>query len=104
MRRIVTLALAVAAIAGPMLAPAEAFTGFVRPTPPNTYATPPDPWSHWPPRHFGDHRFEHRRFAAPDVVVIVPGAPVIEPDVVWVPGQWAWNGVAWVWVPGHWAR
>lgn len=25
-----------------------------------------------------------------------------QPQWVWVPAAWRWNGYSWVWVPGHW--
>jgi hypothetical protein len=38
-----------------------------------------------------------------------PPAPLPEirsgpptPGLVWVPGEWHWDGVKYVWLPGHW--
>lgn len=42
-------------------------------------------------------------------VAAPPPAPLPEaksgptnPEMVWVPGYWHWNGVRYVWIPGHW--
>ncbi len=39
----------------------------------------------------------------PGVVIVAPGAPPLPPPPgAWVPGQYEWDGRAWIWVPGHW--
>ena len=44
-------------------------------------------------------------------VRVAPPAPIVEarvvapgPGLVWIPGFYAWNGVAYGWVPGRWDR
>ena len=58
------------------------------------------------PRHsFGHHLFFNNGFIgpgfAPSVIVTNP-VVVVEPQPVWVPDSWWWNGFQWVWWPGHW--
>jgi len=38
--------------------------------------------------------------APPPSAAPAPGWP---PGTVYVPGQWVWNGAAWVWRPPYWA-
>jgi hypothetical protein len=42
-----------------------------------------------------------RPMPAPRVEVI-PAPP--SPAHHWVPGHWAWRGLAWAWIPGHFVR
>lgn len=29
---------------------------------------------------------------------------IIQPTLIWIPGQWVWSGRGWVWMPGHLAQ
>ena len=59
------------------------------------------------PRHFfGHHHFFNNGFIDPRFgSSVIVGGPVVvvEPQPVWVPSSWWWNGFQWVWWPGHWA-
>ena len=95
MRRIVS-AVALFAIAGATV-PAAAHDIPRRPAPAaqvSVFPTPRDPWRSW-----GDAQTDGRhrgRFQA--------DSRVFAPTTVWIPGQWVWNGEAWLWWPGHWAH
>ena len=58
-----------------------------------------------PGQPFGHRQFFNNRFIgpsfAPSVIVTNP-IVVVEPQPMWVPGSWWWNGLQWVWWPGHW--
>ena len=56
---------------------------------PSVFPQPRDPWRSWGvrsemPKHVGAPNHGHQ-------------------NLFWVPGQWFWDGAAWVWWPGHWA-
>ena len=59
----------------------------------SVFPTPRDPWRSW-----GVERSDQRRQVHP------PHQHVAPPSVVWVPGRWVWDGVAWTWWPGRWER
>lgn len=67
---------------------------------PSVFPQPRDPWRSW-----GVHRQLPNRVPPPhvhrgagrDVIVATPA-----PALVWVPGQWWWDGGAWQWAPGYW--
>jgi hypothetical protein len=56
----------------------------------SVFPTPRDPWRSW-----GDAQNDARLRGV---------RPRVESRVVWVPGQWVWNGMAWQWWPGYWAQ
>jgi hypothetical protein len=87
-------AMALFAIAG-VAVPAAAHDIPSRPAPAaqvSVFPTPRDPWRSW-----GDAQNDgrHRGPLAESRVA---------PSTVWIPGQWVWNGAAWLWWPGHWAQ
>lgn len=62
---------------------------------PSVFPQPRDPWRSWGvhthlPKHVGPPRHDHGWHQAP------------EPQRVWIPGHWVWDGAGWVWWAGHW--
>jgi hypothetical protein len=61
---------------------------------PSVFPRTEDPWQRWGELHRPE-RPQPRPW---------PRGDAGDRPVVWVPGQWIWNGYHWVWVPGHWRR
>lgn len=97
MRRVLRALTTLAALATMLVAttPAEATdgrrAGFSHPAP-SVFPQPRDPWRSW-----GVRREFPKQVGAPHHHV--PSQPVM----VWVPGQWVWDGATWLWWPGHWS-
>jgi len=70
---------------------------------PSVFLAPRDPWKSWGvhtelPRHLPPPRQHYGGYYG--------GHAYAPPAVVWVPGQWVWDGYysQWVWAPGYWRR
>ncbi len=78
---------------------------------PSVFPRPVDPWRSWGAQPFHHHRgfhhhggFHHHPGFHSGFSIVVPSRRHLHGSPVWVPGQWVWNGFAWLWVPGHWVR